>query len=194
VSEPSIRPAEPRDAAAIATCHVRTWQVAYRDQLPDDFLDALSSTIEQRTQFWDRVIRAGPGRGQHQMVAVDDGAVVGFVTFGPPDEPSIPGAGELYAIYLDPTHWGRGYGRALMHVAERGLADAGFSEAYLWVLETNTRARRFYEIAGWVADGGRKTEHRGDVELREVRYRRSLAPDTKELDIAALKRAHEGRA
>jgi len=96
------------------------------------------------------------------------------VTFGPPDAASVPGAGELYAIYLDPSHWGRGYGRALMHAAERGLAEAGFEEAHLWVLDTNARARRFYEIAGWSADGGRKTEHRGDVELREVRYRRDL--------------------
>jgi hypothetical protein len=42
------------------------------------------------------------------------------------------------------------------------------------VLETNARARRFYEIAGWMADGGTKVEHRGEVELREIRYRRTL--------------------
>ncbi len=148
--------------------------MTYRGQLPDDFLDELASTIEQRTRFWDRVIRAGPERGQHQLVAVDDDVVVGFVTFGPPDAASVPGAGELYAIYLDPSHWGRGYGRALMHAAERGLAEAGFAEAYLWVLGSNARARRFYEIAGWKPDGGTKVERRGDVELREVRYRRAL--------------------
>jgi ribosomal protein S18 acetylase RimI-like enzyme len=140
---------------------VRTWQVAYRGQLPDDFLDELTSTIPQRTQFWDRAIRAAPERHQHQLVAIDDGVVVGFVTYGPPDTASVPGAGELYAIYLDPSHWGRGYGRALMRAAERGLAEAGFSKAYLWVLETNARARRFYEIAGWRADGETKVDHRG---------------------------------
>ncbi len=42
------------------------------------------------------------------------------------------------------------------------------------MLETNVRARRFYETAGWRADGGRKTEQRGDVVLREVRYRVTL--------------------
>jgi hypothetical protein len=56
----------------------------------------------------------------------------------------------------------------------RGLAEGGFTAATLWVLGTNVRARRFYEIAGWVADGAVKTDHRGDVELREVRYRRTL--------------------
>ena len=157
-------------------CHLRTWQVAYRGQLPDDFLDALSSTIDRRTEFWARSIREAPAHRQHQLVATDGEGIVGFVTFGPrDDEPGDQGTGELYAIYVDPDHWGGGYGRALFAAAERGLHDAGFSEAILWVLETNERARRFYEIAGWRPDGGQKTEHRGDVELREVRYRRRLA-------------------
>ncbi|MBI2324943.1 MAG: GNAT family N-acetyltransferase [Chloroflexi bacterium] len=154
---------------------MRTWRVAYRGQLPDDFLDELSSTIDRRTEFWERSIREASARRQHQLVATDGERLVGFVTFGPrEDEPADRRVGELYAIYVDPHHWGGGYGRALFGAAERGLRDAGFSEAVLWVLETNARARRFYEIAGWKPDGGQKVEHRGDVELREVRYRRAL--------------------
>ena len=42
----------------------------------------------------------------------------------------------------------------------------------LWVLDTNIRARRFYEVAGWKPDGGLKTETLGDLLLSEVRYRR----------------------
>lgn len=116
----------------------------------------------------------GPERGQHQLVAVDGDRVVGFVTFGPLEPVEDPTVGELYAIYLDPDHWGHGDGRALMSAAERGLRDNGYAAATLWVLETNARARRFYEIAGWSADGGRRTEHRGEIELREVRYSRGL--------------------
>ena len=44
----------------------------------------------------------------------------------------------------------------------------------LWVLKTNERARRFYEIAGWKTDGQTKTEERGRVVLNEVRYRFTL--------------------
>lgn len=153
---------------------MRAWQVAYRGQLPDDFLDALSSEIEQRTAFWERAIRGASARRQHQLVALDGERVVGFVTFGPHEPVEDPNVGELYAIYLDPAYWGRGYGRALFSAAERGLKADGYAAATLWVLETNARARRFYEIAGWVADGGTKTEQRGAIELREVRYRREL--------------------
>ncbi len=110
-------------------------------------------------------------------MAVDGERVVGFVTFGPPRPDEDPCVGELYAIYVDPDHWGAGYGRALIAAAERGLREAGYGEAVLWVLASNARSRRFYEIAGWSADGATKTEHAvwgRPVELHEVRYRKRL--------------------
>lgn len=166
---------EARDAAAVASLHVRSWQVAYRGQLPDAFLDALTEEIEQRTQRWRGHVADASSRGWTQLVAEDGDRVVGFVSFGPPQDRSLdPSVGELYAIYLDPDHWGRGYGRALMAAAVSGLTERGYSEAILWVLESNARTRRFYEIAGWVPDGSTKTEHRGEVTLREMRYRRPL--------------------
>ena len=42
----------------------------------------------------------------------------------------------------------------------------------LWGLEGNARAGRFYEIAGWVADGTERTSEVFGVTVREVRYRR----------------------
>ena len=181
----SIRPAKPRDAAAIARLHIRTWQVAYRGQLPDVFLEALDAEIDQRTSRWQGWIADATSHRWVQLVAQDRDRLVGFVTFGPSgDEPVDPRIGEVYAIYVDPSHWDRGYGRALFAAAVRGLTDAGFSEATLWVLDTNTCARRFYEIAGWLADGTAKTEHRGNTQLREVRYRR--APLTGGTDSSAV--------
>lgn len=174
----SIRSARVSDAAAIARVHIRSWQVAYQGQLADTFLDGLDAEIDERTSRWETLIGAARSRRWVQLVAQDGGTVVGFVTFGPSeDEPVDQTIGQVYAIYVDPSYWNRGYGRALFTAAVRGLAEAGFSEATLWVLDTNTRARRFYEIAGWFADGAVKTEHRREIELREVRYRRSPLKD-----------------
>ena len=39
------------------------------------------------------------------LVAEEGGQVVGFVVVGPAEDPE--GAGELYAINVDPDHWGR---------------------------------------------------------------------------------------
>lgn len=168
----SIRPAQARDAAEIARIHVRTWQAAYRGQLPDLFLGSLDAELDQRTARWEGFIASAATRRQRQLVAQDGDRVVGFVTFGPSeDEPVDPEVGQIYAIYVDSSYWDRGFGRELFAAAVHGLTDAGFGAATLWVLEANARARRFYEAAGWVTDGAMKTERRGDVELHEVRYR-----------------------
>ncbi|HEX4907667.1 MAG TPA: GNAT family N-acetyltransferase, partial [Actinomycetes bacterium] len=104
------------------------------------------------------------------LVAERAGKVIGFAVVGPSRDPE--GAGELYAINLDPAHWGTGAGRALLQAAQAELARLGVDETVLWVLTGNARARRFYEIAGWAADGAERTREVFGVTVREVRYRR----------------------
>jgi hypothetical protein len=40
------------------------------------------------------------------------------------------------------------------------------------MLDSNNRARRFYEAGGWAADGAAKLDDRPGFMLHEVRYRR----------------------
>ena len=82
-------------------------------------------------------------------------------------------AGELYAIYVLPTSWGTGAGRALIQRTEESLRSAGFGEAILWVLEGNERAERFYRAAGWEQDG-RKVDQFQGAAVSELRYRKRL--------------------
>ena len=96
--------------------------------------------------------------------------MTGFANVGPAEDPA--GAGELYAINVDPDAWGTGAGRALLEAAQAKLARMGFAETVLWVLPANARARRFYEIAGWVSDGTERTMEVLGVVVPEVRYRR----------------------
>jgi ribosomal protein S18 acetylase RimI-like enzyme len=65
-------------------------------------------------------------------------------------------------------------GRALMRETLARLRAHGFEEAVLWVLEDNSRTRRFYELAGWRADGDVKIEEWLGLVVREVRYRIDL--------------------
>jgi hypothetical protein len=50
----------------------------------------------------------------------------------------------------------------------------GFSRSFLWVLEGNERAKRFYMVDGWLPDSSARTEDRWGVMAHEIRYRRSL--------------------
>ena len=163
----TIRPARIPDAPAIGRVHVRAWQAAYRGHMPDDYLDGLRA--EDRAAYWERALRRDDLRGTI-LVVEGGGEVVGFAAVGPSPDPQ--GVGELYAINLDPDHWGTGTGRALLEEAQAELARLGFGETVLWVLTGNARARRFYEIAGWVADSSERTSEDFGVTVPEVRYRR----------------------
>jgi ribosomal protein S18 acetylase RimI-like enzyme len=163
----TVRPATVADAPAMGRVHIRAWQAAYRGQMPEDYLDGLRP--EDRAAYWDGVLRREGRRGA-VLVAERAGEVVVFAAAGPSPDPE--GAGELYAIDVDPAHWGTGAGRALLGAARAELAGMGFDETVLWVLPANARARRFYEIAGWVADGTERTSEVFGVTVPEVRYRR----------------------
>ncbi len=90
------------------------------------------------------------------------------------DADADPKTGEVYAIYLEPGRLGTGVGRVLFAHAVDDLRERGFNVATLWVLETNERTRRFYEIAGWKPDGTVASE-RVDCEMRPtLRYRVEL--------------------
>jgi ribosomal protein S18 acetylase RimI-like enzyme len=107
------------------------------------------------------------------LVVDDEGEVVGFSVLGP-DRDGASETGEIVAIYLHPDSWDRGYGWALMEHSVAALRDHGFRRAVLWVLSTNERARRFYETAAWIADGGEKVEHWQGHPLPHMRYSRDL--------------------
>src|SRR3954447_13992051 len=167
---PTIRRAVPSDAPALAAVHVRAWQVAYRGMMSDDLLDGLD--VDERERIW-----VGWLGQEHGALVVEDDAegVAGFAITGvlrDGEEPGDGAVGELYAINLAPEHWGHGLGRALLTAATDQLRRQGYAEATLWVVDANQRARRFYEIAGWSADGAVKTDE--ELGVREVRYRRGL--------------------
>jgi GNAT superfamily N-acetyltransferase len=165
----SVRHARIGDAPDLGQVHVRAWQAAYRGQMPDDYLDGLRP--EERAAGWERGLRRDRAHDP-VLVAEREGRVVGFAVLRAAEDPQ--GAGELSAINVDPDHWGTGAGRALLAAAHVELARLGYQEAVLWVLPGNRRARRFYEVAGWVADGAERTAEVLGVTVAEVRYRRRL--------------------
>jgi len=162
-----VRAATGTDADDVRRVQEESWRVAYAhvfpaEQLAASFVDA---------DYWRRTIEVPP-LGWTLYVAGEP--VVGFVCVGPSrDEDAV---GELYAIYVLPDAWSTGAGRALIERAEKRLARE-YEEATLWVLEANSRARQFYERAGWRRDGARKQYERWGVEAPEIRYRKRLRSD-----------------
>lgn len=74
-------------------------------------------------------------------VAVDDGTIAGFSMADRRD-------GNLFALFMDAAHEGKGHGSALLAAAEDWLRKAGHAQARLST-GRDTRAFAFYLRRGW---------------------------------------------
>ena len=167
-----IRNAERSDARGVAEAWVGSWQAAYKDLLTPEQI--ATRPVEEREKHWDHEFDHPSNGRSVRLVSIDDEGISGFVISGPiQEEGAAEDHAEVRALYLLERAWGTGAGRALLDGALAGLKDLGFSEAILWVLEGNERARRFYETAGWTFDGGTK-DCFGGVDAPAVRYRKRL--------------------
>jgi GNAT superfamily N-acetyltransferase len=171
-----VRPATVADAQAIGELNVLSWQAAYAGLLPDDFLRRLS--VDARARMWADVL-GGPDRSGTVLVVETAGRerhLAGFAAFGPRRDYAGSEAGQLYALYLHPRHWGRGLGRLLHQAVLGAMVEDSYRTAVLWVLATNERAKAFYIREGWLADGATQAEpfDGGAVTLDEMRFRRTL--------------------
>lgn len=154
----TLRLATADDAEALTDLHLDVWDDAYTGLMPQEVLDARrrgrAAAVERR--------RAWLAEDPAVWLAVDDGRLVGFANAGAPRDADPPAPEELKALYVRASHWSTGLGRRLLTTV------LGERPAYLWVLAGNARATRFYERAGFSADGVEVAEPEG-VHVRMVR-------------------------
>lgn len=74
-----------------------------------------------------------------------DGEIAGFAIANGTD-------GTVWALFVDPMHEGRGYGRRLHDEMVAWLWQQGWQRIRLST-EPGTRAQRFYTAAGWTETG-----------------------------------------
>jgi L-amino acid N-acyltransferase YncA len=162
-----VRKAAVEDAAGIASVHVRTWQVAYRGHMPNEFLDGLD--VEKRATMW-RALTRDPDK--IILVAENsEGNIVGFCAAGSSrDRDANAKTAEIGAIYVDPENWHKGIGRALLQAVLDQVRERGFEQVTLWVLAANRQARSFYESFGFIPDGSINDDRSDGFLVREVRY------------------------
>ncbi len=138
------RVAGPADTELIAGLHTESWRRTYRGMYRDEFLDG--DLDGNRREVW-RGRLERPEDNQLVYIALEDGRTAGFVcAYGAED--------ARWGSLVDNLHVADGFRRrgiasALMREAGAWL-DARYGDCgvYLWVLEANESARRFYEALG----------------------------------------------
>ncbi|MFE7466001.1 GNAT family N-acetyltransferase [Streptomyces sp. NPDC057499] len=161
------------DCAAVTLLRARGWRAAYTGLVPGTYLDAVERDVaEDAERRRASLARGGP---LVNLVAERPGpGLIGWACYGPLHRsPAPPGRGELYALYVAPEQIGTGAGRALMAEVLARAAAEELRELELWVLRGNVRARRFYERAGFGADGTEESFEADGAQVPEVRYVRT---------------------
>ncbi len=152
--------------------------MAYPGLLPNEMLESVS--IEDRRALW--LQRFTVAETAIHLVAEFDGVIIAFASFGPnrngheleeADTESDQESAEVYAIYALSECWRRGVGTLLMQAIVRQCQLDGYCSIVVWVLENNTRARKFYEALAMKLDR-REVRVRDQCKLPGVRYRLDL--------------------
>ncbi|WCN07159.1 GNAT family N-acetyltransferase [Streptomyces sp. M92] len=161
------------DCDRVSDIRVRGWRTAYRGLMPQSYLDGLDAAEDAGRR---RALFARTPGDMVNLVAEDQGGeVVGWACHGPYRDGELRTEDvELYALYVDAARFGTGVGRALLRESVRRCAAAGHGRMLLWVVEGNARARRFYERAGFRADGAEEPFEVAGAVVPEVRYARDL--------------------
>ncbi|MFB6850063.1 GNAT family N-acetyltransferase [Streptomyces sp. NPDC056373] len=162
------------DCDRVAEIRIGGWRSAYRGLIPQSYLDGLS--VEADAERRRAHLSHSDGIVVNLVAEGSGGQLVGWACHGPYREgEALTGDAELYAIYVHPDQVGRGAGRSLLAESVARCSAAGHGRLLLWVLKDNDRARRFYERAGFSADGAEEPFEVDGVAVPEVRYARPLA-------------------
>jgi ribosomal protein S18 acetylase RimI-like enzyme len=132
----TLRRARSTDAPAIAEIWSAGWRDGHVGNVPDELVSARTAESFR--------LRAAT-RAADATVAEVGEAVAGFV---------MVVGDEVEQVYVAAAHRGNGIAGVLLAEAERLVAAEGHPVAWLAVVPGNTRARRFYERAGWADEGG----------------------------------------
>ena len=154
-----------QDAKTISHIHASSWKSAYRGIIPQQYLDELQD------DFW---VNAFQGWIEADTVTVlliyDQESAAGCVAYGKSRDKKLPEWGEIVSLYLLPEYLGKGYGRKLLQAALDDLKIAGYNSVYLWVLENNEIAKKFYERNGFTFNNDKYSFEIMKEPFEDIRY------------------------
>lgn len=138
-----LRTADANDAEGVALLHADSWRRHYRGAYADTFLDG--DVAADRRAEW--LARLHAPAAAETILAEHGDRLVGFIHV-------IFDADPRWGNFIDNLHVadhqrGTGVGTRLLAAAARAVVDHAASRAmYLWVLEQNVAAQRFYLSRG----------------------------------------------
>jgi ribosomal protein S18 acetylase RimI-like enzyme len=140
--EINIRKAIPEDAYNFTVCVISSWQSAYKNIVPKEYLEKMLVEKEKRVEKYKNDIKNSGDRGYYCVMYAE--RMVGIIVINIEHNEDKSSIGEIWAIYLIEEFCGKNYGKILLDFAISELKRMEQKEIVLWVFEENYRARHFY--------------------------------------------------
>lgn len=156
----NIRRMSNADEAEVGRLYVRSWQAGYKGLLPQAYLDGLEASR------WNSKFTDLPG----SFVITDGDTIAGHSCARAAADEAMSGWGEVWTLYVLPEYWGKGFGTALLENSVSWLNGQNFDRVYLWALDSNTRARRFYEHRGFSETSDTLQCDIAGITVTDIRY------------------------
>lgn len=135
----SIRQAEPRDVSRLAEIEVFNNRLNYYPIFKDDFYSFSILSVPSLSEYYlknENLVR--------NTFVYDDGVVKGFVRIID---------SEVTKLFVEPSFQGQAIGEKLLN-----FAVEQYNVTFLWSLEKNVRAIRFYERHGFHVTGEKSSK------------------------------------
>ena len=125
------------DAEALALLFADAWRQAYRGIIPHSHLELI---IDRRGPRWWR----NAVRSKDAIIKLTVGEeIAGYASFGS-DRARGSERGEIYELYISPTHQGLGFGEYLFESCRHELDLLKYRGLVIWALADNTMATDLY--------------------------------------------------
>ncbi|SHJ62641.1 putative acetyltransferase [Clostridium amylolyticum] len=148
-----IRKAEVKDASRLAEILIFAKRTAYRQIFNND------NVSFNEMQVLDLALEFRDIESQlDDLYVYDDGIVKGLIKWGKADNKGTENNVEIFELYIDTFFQGQGIGSILIKDCIEHAKKQNIRQLFLWVLEKNYTARKFYEKYGFKPDNASKFE------------------------------------
>ena len=166
----TITLATPADAHDMAEIHIRSWEAAYKDIIPADYIKAKNAT---RHELWQRILTPD---NEKQHIIRANGKTAGMLSVDLPHDEIGDEYYELHGIYLFPEYFRQGIGTKAVNFAFDQARKLGKRQMILWCFAENTNSIKFYEKFGFTPDGNTQEHDHGTKVNVSIRMTAEIQP------------------
>ncbi|WP_160687789.1 GNAT family N-acetyltransferase [Clostridium sp. C2-6-12] len=135
-----IRKAEVKDASRLAEILIFTKRIAYREIFNNDKVSFNEmQVLDLALDFRDKESQL------EDLYVYDDGILKGLIRWRRIDDIDIENSIEIFELYVETFFQGQGIGNILIKDCIEYAKKQSVNKIFLWVLEKNYNARKFYE-------------------------------------------------